>query len=77
MKIKKFLNYVLEDLLEPIRERRNYYEQRISEVVDILKDGTKVANEYANATLSEVKNAMGINYFEDDEFLKEQLKKYE
>ncbi len=75
-KIKKFLNDVMEDLLEPIREKRHYYEQRIPEVLKMLEDGTKVANECANNTLKEVKESMGINYFDDANFIKEQEEKY-
>jgi tryptophanyl-tRNA synthetase len=74
MKIKKFLFDVMEDTLKPIREQRKYYEQRIPEVLQILKNGTKEANLYANQTLSEVKAAIGICY--DDEFIKEQIEKY-
>ena len=76
-KIKMFLYNILEELLQPIRERRHFYEQRINEVVDMLKTGTKNANEYANETLKEVKNAIGIDYFDGTAFLEEQIKKYE
>jgi tryptophanyl-tRNA synthetase len=74
MKIKMFLLNVMEDILNPIREKRKYYEQRISEVMDILKNGTQEAILSANKTLLEVKDAMGINY--NDEFIKEQIEKY-
>ena len=77
MKIKMFLFEVLNELLKPIREKRNYYEHHIDEVIDILKEGTKVANETANKTLNEVKDAIGLNYFQDDTFTKEQKEKYE
>ena len=74
--VKKFLNNVLQDILEPIRNRRHEYEKRIKEVIEILKNGTNKAIEISNKTLEEVKEAMAINYFMDDTFLKEQLEKY-
>ena len=70
VKIKKFLMSVLKELLDPIRERRKYYEERIPEVIEILKTGTEKANQVANKTLYEVRNAIGINYFTDEDFLK-------
>lgn len=76
VKVKKFLLAILEEELEPIRQRRKYYEARIKEVYNYLKNGTNKANEYANNTLNEVKMAMGINYFNDDNFIKEQINKY-
>ena len=75
--IKKFLNQIMQDELRPIRERRKEFEQKIPEVLDILKEGTKKAIEVSNNTLKEVKDAMKINYFDNDNFLKEQLNKYE
>ncbi len=76
VKIKKFLFQVIERVLIPIRERRKYYETRLDEVYEILKNGSKHASEVANQTLKEVKNAMKINYFEDDSFLKKYEEKY-
>ena len=76
-KIKMFLYNILEELLTPIREKRHYYEQRIEEVLTTLQQGTEEANKYANNTLKEVKNAIGIDYFDNDLFIKEQSKKYE
>lgn len=76
-KIKMFLYNILEELLTPIREKRHYYEQRIEEVLKALQQGTQEANKYANNTLKEVKNAIGIDYFDNDLFIKEQSKKYE
>ena len=64
VKIKKVLYQVLEDLLEPIREKRKYYEEHMDEVEKILKEGTIKAKEKANNTLKEVKKAIGIDYFE-------------
>ena len=70
MKIKRFLNEVLQSVLKPIRERREYWKARKPEVVDILKAGTARAEAKAAQTLSEVRAAMKINYFEDDNLLK-------
>lgn len=69
MKCKRFLINVLEELLTPIREKRHYYETHLEEVYAILEEGTKKANKKANETLSKVRSAMRINYFEDDSFL--------
>lgn len=76
MKCKRFLFNVLEDTLTPIREKRKYYEERIDEVYNILLEGTKKANIKANATLSRVREAMKINYFEDNNFIKEMENKF-
>lgn len=62
--IKKYLIEVLEESLEPIRQRRKYYEEHLDEVKQILIEGTKKANEKANATLSRVRKNIGIEYFE-------------
>lgn len=70
VKVKKFLNNVLQEELGPIRERRKMWEQRIPDVYDILKEGTKVAKAKAEQTLYDVKAAMKINYFEDDSIMK-------
>lgn len=75
--IKKFLNSVIQDELEPIRNRRKEWEKRLPEVIEILREGTKRANSVANNTLLEIKNAMGINYFEDEKFANEQQERYE
>ena len=74
--IKKFLISILEEEFAPIREKRKYYETHIDEVYKIIEEGTKKAIEDANATLREVKNAIGINYFADDNFCKEIRSKY-
>lgn len=76
VKVKKFLNNVLQSELAPIRERRKKYEQQITYVCDILKKGSEEAREVGVQTLREVKSAMKINYFDDDEFIKESRKKY-
>ena len=70
VKVKKFLNNVLQEELGPIRERRKMWEQRIPDVYDILKEGTKAAKAKAEQTLHDVKAAMKINYFEDDSIMK-------
>lgn len=74
--IKKFLNNVLQDELAPIREKRKYYEEHIDEVVEILKNGSTIARKKASETLDKVKKAMKIDYFSNDEFLKEVEDKY-
>ena len=63
VKIKRYLNIVLEKELTPIRERRAKYEQNTSAVYDMLIEGSKKANEVANQTLQEVRDAIGLNYF--------------
>ena len=70
MKVKKFLNNVLQDVLTPIRERREYWEQRKPEVVEILRAGTAKAEAKAAETLKDVRAAMKINYFDDDNLLR-------
>ena len=74
--VKKFLNNVLQEELAPIRARRAEYEKDIPAVYEILRKGTEVARETAAQTLSEVKRAMRINYFEDAELIKAQSEKY-
>ena len=69
VKVKKFLNNVMQAELGPIRERRKMWEQRTADVFDILKAGTEVAREKAAATLHDVRSSMRINYFEDQDFL--------
>ena len=61
--IKKVLYNILEEILEPIREKRKYYEDNIDKVYDILKDGTRKAREEANKTIKEVRKALMIDYF--------------
>lgn len=76
VKVKKFLNNVVQEELEPIRKRRAEYEKDIPEIYNILKNGSNAAREAAAQTLSEVKNAMKIDYFQDMELIQEQSKKY-
>lgn len=77
MKVKKFLNNVLQEELEPIRNRRKEFEKDIQGVYDMLKVGSEKAREVAAKTLSEVKEAMKINYFNDAELIASHVKKYE
>ena len=70
VKVKKFLNQVLQAELEPIRERRKYWEQRLPEVYEILREGSRTAREKASQTLQDVRHAMRIDYFENDNLLK-------
>lgn len=70
MVVKKFLNNVIQTELRPIRERRNDWEKRLPDVYEILKQGTAKARATAAQTLSEVKLAMRIDYFTDDNLLK-------
>ncbi len=76
VKVKKFLNQVMEEELASIRARRKEWEQRIPEVYEILERGSKKAQGLAAETLAEVKRAMKINYFEDKELIAEQSEKY-
>jgi tryptophanyl-tRNA synthetase len=77
VKVKKLLNAVLQEELDPIRKRRKEFEKDIPEIYNILKKGSFDAREAAANTLSEVKSAMKINYFEDMELIKEQVKRFE
>ena len=72
VKVKKFLNNVMQETLEPIRNRRKELEKDIPAVYDILKKGSDEAREVAAQTLAEVKSAMRINYFEDAELIRMQ-----
>ena len=69
VKVKKLLIAVLNETLDPIRERRRYYEGRIGEVYEILRKGSEKARATAAATLAEVRAAMKINYFDDKELI--------
>lgn len=75
VKVKKFLNNVLQDVLEPIREHRHYWEQRIPEVYEILRTGSKEAEAAAAATLHDVREAMRINYFDDEALMNQPYEK--
>ncbi len=77
VKVKKFLNNVMQETLEPIRNRRKELEKDIPAIYEILKKGSDEAREVAAQTLSEVKSAMRINYFDDAELIRMQSEKYE
>ena len=77
VKVKKFLNNVMQETLEPIRNRRKELEKDIPAVYEILKKGSDEARGVAAQTLSEVKSAMRINYFDDAELIRMQSEKYE
>lgn len=70
VKVKKFLNHVLQAELAPIRERRKMWEQKLPDVYDILKAGSKKARETAGKTLEDVRRSMKIDYFDNDNLLK-------
>ena len=76
MKVKRFLNEVLQSVLAPIRKRRAEFEQDIPAVYDMLKNGSEKAEKVAYKTLNEVKSSMKINYFSDEELIKAQSEKY-
>ena len=65
VKVKKFLNNVIQDELAPIRERRKAWEQRLPDVYDILAEGSKRAKETAAKTLADVRHSMKIDYFDN------------
>ena len=70
VKVKKFLNNVMQEELRPIRERRKEWENHLPDVLDILKEGSKVAKETAAKTLEDVRHSMRIDYFTDNNLLK-------
>lgn len=76
VKVKKFLNNVIQEELEPIRKRRKEFEKDIPEIYRILKEGSEAAKAEAARTLSEVKNAMKINYFEDQALIQAQAERF-
>ena len=76
VKVKKFLIAVLNETLDPIRERRRYYEERIEWVYDVLHKGSETAREEAARTLHDVHEAMKINYFEDRNLIASQAALY-
>ncbi len=76
VKVKKFLNNVLQEELSPIRARRKEYEKDIQGVYEILKKGSEEAQKIAAQTVKEVKSAMKIDYFSDPAFIEEQKKKF-
>ena len=77
VKVKRFLNAIMEEMLEPFRKKRAEYEKDLGGVLDILKKGTEAAEETAAKTLDDVKRAMKIDYFTDDRLIESYLKKDE
>lgn len=77
VKVKRFLNEVLQETLEPIRNRRKKFQKDIPYVYDVLKEGSRQAREVAEQTLQEVRDAMKINYFDDLDLIREQAEKYQ
>ncbi len=76
MKVKRFLNNVLQTELEPIRNRRKEYQKDIPYVYEILRKGSEKAEAVAAKTLQDVKAAMKINYFDDQELINSQVEKF-
>ena len=76
VKIKKFLNAIIQEELEPIRIKRKELEKDIPTIYSILKEGSIKAREEASDTLERVKNAMKINYFDDVDLIYDQQIKY-
>lgn len=77
VKVKKFLNNVMQEELEPIRNRRKEFQKDIPYVYEVLKKGSEAARETAAQTLHEVRDAMKINYFDDVELIKAQSERFE
>ena len=76
VKVKRFLNNVIQSELEPIRVRRKEYEKNIPEVYRILQEGSIRAEKVAAQTLADVKAAMKINYFDDQELIQSQAERF-
>lgn len=76
VKVKKFLNAIMQEELEPIRSRRKELEKQIPDIYEILKKGSETAREEAASTMADVKAAMRINYFEDAALIAEQADRY-
>lgn len=76
VKVKRFLNAIMQEELTPIRERRKEFEKDIPAIYEMLKNGCDVARAAAADTLSDVKKAMKINYFDDKELIEEQVKRF-
>lgn len=76
MKVKGFLSSIMQETLEPIRNRRKEFEKEIPAIYDMLKKGCDTAREAAAATLDDVRRSMKINYFDDADLVAEQVKKF-
>ncbi len=74
--VKRFLAAVINDVLAPIRERRKYYEARIPEVYEILREGSERASAKAHETVLRVRRAIGVNYFSDRKLIEKQSKAF-
>ena len=75
-KRKRFLNSIMQEILEPIRNRRKEFSKDIPAIYDMLQQGCEVARAAAAETLADVKKAMKINYFDDKELIEEQVKRF-
>lgn len=75
VKVKKFLNCIIQETLEPIRNRRDQLANNKEQIFEVLREGTKYCIDYSNIILKKVKDAIGINYFEDEKFFNEYIKK--
>ena len=73
---KKFLNTIINNMLEPMRQRRHEFEQDIPEIYNILRKGTEKAREVAAQTMDEVRKALRIDYFNEAELIRQQAEKY-
>ena len=76
VKVKRFLNSIMQETLEPIRNRRKEFSKDIPAVYEMLRKGCEVARATAAETLADVKKAMKINYFDDKELIEEQVKRF-
>ena len=76
VKVKKFLTAIMQETLEPIRTRRKEFEQDIPAIYAMLKQGCEQAREAAAQTLDDVRRAMKINYFDDEELIREQAARF-
>ncbi len=76
VKVKKFLNHVMQETLEPIRNRRKELQKDIPYIYEVLKKGSQEAKAAAAKTLDNVRNAMKINYFADQELIQQQSEKF-
>lgn len=76
VKVKRFLEKILNEILEPVRARRKEYEKDIPAVYDILQKGSQAAREAAAATMDSVKKAMRIDYFDDNALIEEQARRF-
>ena len=76
VKVKRFLNSIMQETLEPIRNRRKEFSKDIPAVYEMLRKGCEVARATAAETLADVKKAMKINYFNDKELIEEQVKRF-